>query len=466
MIGVENYIQSWKHFHTEYKDVTAFQITTTNVKLLPFLLYLQYEYGYHIFFIRPHRNKSGRASKIEGTIQTQDIIVLSEKNVDADIFYVERSLELEQQSITGIYSLVDASAYDYKCYRAEMDRKEVHSPIYIQSSIRKNPFEVFYRSWTIMHNGMLLWYTDAGEIFAIDAETHSELWRFKHPYNTGIQSIQCIGEILVAFTETGDMYYIDIHTWILQYQYSVADYVSSNHVMHMESQLVCIPFEYASKKHAYGIQFRYFNESDIFDEIYLSSQVSAQFLHQTEGILFVATIEWDIFVFDILQKQQLYHVRLTWYVQGGFIMDAGSCYFATTAWDIYGIDISTWENTFFFHVSDFWLVSTPNIVGNTMYIGSVDSHLYIIDIEKQVLIEKKNVGARIFSSCVFLKEKNWIVFGTNGGRCYIYDIEQKKYTYFQLSERIILDISHCSDYNHFYVQDFMNNLYFLPLGDL
>ena len=97
-------------------------------------------------------------------------------------------------------------------------------------------------------------------------------------------------------------------------------------------------------------------------------------------------------------------------------------------------------------------------MGNRLFCGSGDRHLYVIDLEKMELIKKMDFRARVYSSPRVIGDR--VIFGTNGGQVIELNAETLQVEgNLQLPDAVTNAVAISPDEDRIYVSTYMNHLF-------
>ena len=106
------------------------------------------------------------------------------------------------------------------------------------------------------------------------------------------------------------------------------------------------------------------------------------------------------------------------------------------------------------------IYSSPLVVGDTVYIASLDKQVYAIDLDTGRDRWLYETGGRIFSSPAHFEASLWV--GSNDGRLHELDPETGKLrSFFQATERIVNAPAYNPRTRRFFVPTFANEIYCL-----
>jgi len=131
--------------------------------------------------------------------------------------------------------------------------------------------------------------------------------------------------------------------------------------------------------------------------------------------------------------------------------------FASFDKSIYVLDVATGQKRGEWPTEDI-CYTTPLFVGNKLFCGSGDRHLYVIDIDEMKLIKKINLYARVYSSPRLVG--NRVILGTAGGRVFEIDVDTLETKgALQLPDAVTNAIAVSSDHRRIFISTYMNHLY-------
>ncbi len=242
-------------------------------------------------------------------------------------------------------------------------------------------------------------------------------------------------------------------TWIISRTGIVCDSVERNIIINVKwDQLIIAWLSYKNNLNSslYFVKISDFS----FIEIQLKGYISSELFYFNKKVYFWISWLW----LSIYDNNSLFSYNIVWDIIWWFEVHKNNIYFSTTAGIVYIYNCINWLITNSKKISDYWIVSSPLVSNNKLYLTSVDKNLYILDLDLRInWLVKTNW--RIISRPI--KYKKYIIFWSNDSRLYFYNTEKLELSLSQFWERIVNSPIILN--NNIFIQDFLNNIYSIDI---
>lgn len=306
---------------------------------------------------------------------------------------------------------------------------------------------------------------DAARMQAFSAETGGLLWEYEATGAAGSRkgiwsSPACHDGRLYFGAYNGTIYCLNAETGEEIWTHPDGEWVGSSPLIVARHNLVCIGVEYA-RPWAQGSLGAY--------DMHTGGKI---WEHQVSGLQHGSPAYWhegDMVIWGSADHEMLGIEARTGAIIWRFPTRRSVKYapaidetrrltaFASFDKSIYLLDVATGEKR------GEWLTgeicyTTPLFVGNRLFCGSGDRHLYVIDVERMELIKRIPLRARIYASPRLVDGR--VIVATNGGRVVEIDADtlEIKGT-LQLPDAVTNAVAVSDDQRRIYVSTYMNHLY-------
>lgn len=306
---------------------------------------------------------------------------------------------------------------------------------------------------------------DAAKMQAFSTETGGVLWEFEATgaagSRKGIWSSPAYHQGRIYFgAYNGTLYCLDADTGQEIWAHPDGEWVGSSPLIVPQHNLVCVGIEYA-RPWAQGSLAAY--NLDHGEKVWE---------HQVRGLQHGSAAYWpegDLVIWGSADHEMLALRAKTGEIAWRFPTRRSVKYapaidstrrltaFASFDKSIYLLDVATGEKRGEWPTGEI-CYTTPLFVGNKLFCGSGDRHLYIIDVDRMTLLKRINLGARVYASPCAVEDR--VVVATNGGRVIEIDVDTLEIKgILQLPDAVTNAVALSDDGRRLYVSTYMNHLY-------
>lgn len=494
-------------FLKEFKSVLPFQIGGIEVAAIPLITGLAmalFEQGHDVnaFFIRKSRKKDGMLKMVEGTINTEKIILVDDlintgksfirqvevaealgKKVHA-VFTILRFRDEKYYSyfhdrgirVVSLFTLDDfkdslgTSLFKYK----NEDKFSVPMPFKAEwyfKSENPNYFYVVPKSVPIIDREKVYFGSDNGNFWAINQNDGSAVWKYKvgfHAKGKYIFSSPAIYKDIVYFgAYDGNFYALNKDTGKREWIFMEADWIGSSPCVASGLNIVFVGLEFGLWKKRGGIAALDADTGKKKWEYFMPGLThSSPAYSEKHGTVVCGCNDFSVYAFDARRGNLLWEFGTKGEVKASFAFDEKRDIVMLGSYDsnIYILKTKTGELVHKIK-TDEAIYSTPLVHDNFAYIASLDKNLYCINLDTGTIVWKFATNGRIFASPEIIGDKIYI--GSNDGRLYELDAKTGKNTaFFQATERITNKIAYNKDTGKIFLPTFANEIYCLSKKDV
>ncbi|UDJ84674.1 outer membrane protein assembly factor BamB family protein [Kosakonia oryzae] len=446
--------------------------------------------------IRKERKTSGLGKAIEGEIKDLPIILIDDTiNSGRSAEKACAMLSMSGHEVREMFVVIDFESNSGKRWRhqrgitmqALFNLHDFNLPTEISSVI---PTQSYREHWRVATPGGIAYHVvpksapllvgnrlyrgcDAAKMQAFSAATGSLIWEYKVTgvigSRKGIWSSPAYYEGKLYFgAYNGTIYCLNADTGEEIWTHPDGEWVGSSPLIIPQHNLVCFGIEYA-RPWAHGSLGAY--------NLLTGGKI---WEHQIRGLQHGSPAYWhggDMVIWGSADHEMLGLNAATGDVVWRFPTRRSVKYapaidekkqlvaFASFDKSIYLLDVATGKKR------GEWLTgeicyTTPLFIGNKLFCGSGDRHLYVIDVEKMELIKCISLGARIYASPRLVDGR--VIVATNGGRVVEIDADTLEIKgEIQMPDAVTNAVAVSDDDKYIYISTYMNHLYaFERLGEM
>lgn len=458
------------------------------------------------FFIRKSRKKDGLMKTVEGEIFPNRPIILVDDLMNSGTSFIRQVEILEEMghSVSAVWSLIRYRDLDYYEYFAKKgitvksvftlddfasrglknirgDRSKHQVPYTLMWKFAAgNPSyqHVVPKSDPAIDEKRLYVGSDDGTMWALDHETGAVVWSKTigfHKKGKGIFSSPVVSNGVVYFGGyDGNLYALNAETGQRKWVSFEADWIGSSPAIAPELGHVYVGLEFGLWRKHGGIAAVDMHTGKtiwVYKDMPGYTHSSPLYIPEHRQVV-IGNNDGSAYLFDAVSGRLLWQYATgmpteeelgsgfsAYDIKESFAYDASRdvIIFGNKAGALHAVDRKSGTLKYSFQ-AEFGFISTPLIVGDCVYIGSLDKKLYCIDLDTFTSLWEWNSGARIFASPVLIDGSIYI--GSNSGR--LTEINAKsgaEISTLTVPERITNRTVYNPVTHHFFVPTFANEIY-------
>jgi outer membrane protein assembly factor BamB/adenine/guanine phosphoribosyltransferase-like PRPP-binding protein len=435
-------------FWQRHKGFGAFQLGAMETAAIPLLaaLLLRAPQGYsntNGFIVRKDRKSYGLGNAIEGEVDDVPIILVDDVlNSGASLEKARAVIAQAGRDIAEMFVVVDYRSAKGLHWRQEHDIPILslftladfglelrHNPGPPRQKYRElwrtaipgaNPYHVVPKSGPLLVGNRIFRGCDAGSMHCFDADTGAVIWEYKvtgAAPRKGIWSSPAFAGCRIYFgAYNGVVYCLDAKTGEEVWQQSCCEWVGASPIVVAQHGLVFIGLEYERPWAQGGIAALDIKTGHkVWERPVKKYQHGSPAYWEAGDLIIWGTADHQMTGLDAKTGKPLWSFPTRRSVKYAPAVDAsrGLVAFASFDKSIYVVEAATgakrgeWQ-------TDEICYTTPLFLGDKLFCGSGDRHLYVIDLRSMEIIKKLDMKARVYSSPRNIGGR--VVFGTNGGR--------------------------------------------------
>ncbi len=486
-------------FIDTYRKTGPFQVGGIEMAGIPLLTAILLKFrdrgiGLNGFIIRKERKAYGTASPIEGQITSDPIILVEDLTNSADTLErVRVTLDSRSKRIAGVFTIVDFRSAGGLRWRtahevavrsvftseslglptkAERDRPASvasFNKIWSFSAPNPNLFHRVPKSFPATDGKHVFFGSDNGAFWCLNATDGSVAWSFrvKAHGHKNIWSAPAIWDNRVYFgSYDGNVYCLDSNTGQEVWRFQGADWVGSSPALAPRHGLLYIGLEHANPHMRGSIVALDLNSGAKAWEDLTHRYTHASPTYSEElDVVVCGSNDDELLLFDAVQgtRRWRFHTQSYGSVKGSirhaaaFDIKRRHVITGSANGRIYVVDVETG--------SEVWSVKTDNsiytiplILGDFAFVGSMDKHMYVLDLESRRVRQKLHLGAKVLGPPRYFG--NRVYFGTNSGKVHELNPETLEIsTVCQLPDAVTNAVSFDPVNGQYYVLTYANELY-------
>jgi outer membrane protein assembly factor BamB len=289
-------------------------------------------------------------------------------------------------------------------------------------------------------NGLIYAGSNAGYVYALDAQTGQEVWRFQTGGGVNLAPTAAWG-LVYAVSEDGQFYALDSHTGLEKWRFKAADRFSLGPTIAGETVFVG-----AADGVLYALDARTAQEKWRFkagNALLPNATVAGQTLYvgsqdhylyalaletgqekwrfntgdwlstapiEVAGLVYAGSYDENLYVLDARTCQEVRRYNLGRQVRTSATLAGGIIYFASYDSYLHAVDGTTGEEKWRFKM-DKQTLSSPCVVEGVVYIGGGDGYLYAVNAQTGAEVARYGVDSQIYTAPVVAEGTIYFVSG-------------------------------------------------------
>ena len=493
-------------FLKEFKNVLPFQIGGIEAAAIPLITGLAMamsEKGHEVnaFFIRKSRKKDGLLKMVEGTINTEKIILVDDlintgksfirqvevaealgKKVHA-VFTILRFRDEKYYSyfhdrgirVVSLFTLDDfkdslgTSLFKYK-NEGELAVPMLFNIEWYFKSDGADFFHVIPKSRPVLDEERLYFGSDTGMLWALNQKDGTVAWKrqvgfapkAKHIFSSTVLH----NGMLYVGAHDGNFYAFDTVDGGKKWMFAEADWVHSSPCIAPDLGTVIVGLEYGWWHKKGAIVAIDIKTGEKRWDFQVTGYTYASPAYAKERCMLVCGADnGTLYSLNAATGKLMWSFETGGDIKGRATIDneGDRAVFGSMDSHVYIVRLSDGK---LIHkiLLEGGVWSDPLIYGGRAYVTSLDKNLYCIDIESGMIVWKFYARARIFSSPIIAEGKIYI--GSNDARFYELNPNTGKETaFFQAVERITTATTYNPKTKRFFLPTFANEIYCLSKKD-
>ncbi|WP_321508131.1 PQQ-binding-like beta-propeller repeat protein [uncultured Methanoregula sp.] len=250
-------------------------------------------------------------------------------------------------------------------------------------------------------------YAGAGDLYAIDAGTGKEMWRFNPEFRCETFSSSPAVSEGVVYTGSNFLYAIDAVTGVEKWHiivWGASSPTVSNGVVYVGSR----------DNNLYAIDAVNGTENWRFttgNSVYTSPAVSG-------GVVYIGSSDHNLTAIDAVTGKERWRFRTMDAIYSSPAVSDGVVYIGSNDHNLYAIDAGTGMERWRFTTRN-WVLSSPAVSNGVVYVGSSDNYLYAIDAATGVEKWQFKTMGPVYSSPAL--SESVVYVGSNDNNLYAID---------------------------------------------
>lgn len=442
-------------------------------------------------YVRKSRKKHGLMKVLEGT-PTKDPVILVDDLINSGRTFEKQIKVLDEHglAVSDLYALIafrTIDAYQFATKRGigitteltledfDLPLKQDPSPqplgetfeeVWRFRASKPSHHLVVQKSAPTIDSERVYFGTDSGTFFALEQSTGVAAWSFEvasHPVGKGILSSPALFGGFVFFgAYDGTVYALNVENGYKKWAYSDADWIGSSPDIAPDLGLLYIGLEFGLFGSRGGIAALNLKDGSLVWEHRTSQFTHASPLYvRKERLVVIGGNDGVLRAYDAKTGEVRWEYPTGGDIKTKAAYDSKQRLIVCGSMDgkIYILNASNGLPVFAKEMGA-GMYSIPLVYNETVYITSLDKHVYALDLDSFNERWRFQTNGRIFASPIFAEESLWV--GSNDG-C-LYELDPEKGTvksYFQTTERIVNAIAYNADTKRLFVPTCANELYCL-----
>lgn len=435
-------------FWDRYKSFGPLQIGAIETAAIPLLAALvlrapQSHSTLNSFIIRKERKTYGLGNAIEGEVTDEPIvlvddilnsgasaekgravIVLAGRDIGEMFVVVDyrsaRGLRWRQERTVPVVSLFTLPDFGLELKGNPRPPTQKYKELWRVTIPGANPFYVVPKSGPLLVENRIFRGCDAGSMHCFNADTGAVIWDYKvtgAAPRKGIWSSPAFDDGRIYFgAYNGVVYCLDAKTGDEIWRQDYSEWIGASPIVVAKHGLVFIGLEYERPWAKGGIA-----ALDIKTGLKIWERPLEKYQHgspaywENGDLIIWGTADHEMIGLDAKTGRLSWSFPTRRSVKYAPAVDAASGLVAFASFDksIYVVEAATGAKRGEWQTGEI-CYTTPLFVGDKLFCGSGDRHLYVIDLRSMELIKKMDMHARIYSPPRLIGGR--VVFGTAGGR--------------------------------------------------
>jgi outer membrane protein assembly factor BamB len=439
------------------------------------------------FIIRKERKTTGLGNAIEGMVTDEPIILVDDIfNSGASADKARAVVESVGRSLTEVFAVIDYKSKRGLHWRATQNLavQSLYTLDDFELSLASNPaplarqfkelwrtsvpgafpYHVVPKSAPCLVNNKLYRGCDAGKMQAFDPETGSLIWEYQTTgaaRSKGIWSSPAVVDGRLYFgAYNGCIYCLDADTGQEIWVQSRGEWVGASPLVVPRHGLVYFGIEY-ERPWAKGSVGAFDTQTgkQVWQRFTKAYQHGSPAYWQGGDLIIWGTADHDMVALEAKTGATRWSFRTRRSVKYSPAVneDRGLVAFASFDKSIYLLDVASGEKRGEWQTGEI-CYTTPLFVGNRLFCGSGDRHLYVIDIDTLSIVKQFDFHGRVYSPPVAVD--GHVIVGTTGGRVIEIDaVTLNIRSELQLPDAITNAVVASPDGSRLFVSTYMNHLY-------
>lgn len=396
--------------------------------------------------VRKERKITGRGKRVEGTV-TQAPVVLVDDVINSGSSLEKVRVVLAEEGnppLSGVFTVIDYQAPEGHAWlgthklqlsslftldsfglsmrpeRPALPSRQSYKPLWHFAGAAGNPYYVVPKSAPVLAEGTIYFGDESATVHAVDAATGKPLWAFpvQGAHRKGIWSTPAVhnGKVYVG-AYNGNLYCLDAKTGEQNWFYHACEWIGSSPLVVQKHNLLTLGLEYEKPNWQGGVAAFNLNTGERMWESPLKAYQhgSAAYDGVTDTVIY-GTNDHTLAAYRAQTGEKIWQIATARSIKAAPVVDETRRLAAGIAFDgvIYIADIDKGRLAATVQTGNIGY-TTPLVVGNRLFCGSADRHLYVINLDTLELEKKIEFSSRIFSSPRFVGPNN-VIFGTCGGQ--------------------------------------------------
>jgi orotate phosphoribosyltransferase len=434
-------------FWDRHESSGPFQIGAIETAAIPLLtaLSLRAPHGHrnlNSFIIRKERKTYGLGNAIEGEVTEEPIILIDDilnsgtsaekaraviaqagRDVAAMFVVIDyrsaRGLHWRQEHRVPVASLFTLADFGLDLHRSPRPPTQKYKELWRAAVPGANPFYIVPKSGPLLVEDRIFRGCDAGRMHCFDANTGAVVWEYKVSGagpQKGIWSSPVFDDDRIYFgAYNGVVYCLDAKTGEEVWRQQYGEWVGASPIVVARHGLVFIGLEYERPWAKGGIAALDINTGlKVWERPVQKYQHGSPAYWEGGDLIIWGTADHEMTGLDAKTGKLSWSFPTARSVKYAPAVDAPSGLVAFASFDksIYVVEAATGAKRGEWQTGEI-CYTTPLFVGDKLFCGSGDRHLYVIDLCSMELIKKLDMNARVYSPPRNIGGR--VIFGTTGG---------------------------------------------------
>jgi outer membrane protein assembly factor BamB len=274
-------------------------------------------------------------------------------------------------------------------------------------------------------DGLLVFGSGDGNVYAVDAETGAERWRFETEGAVHSSPLVADGSVYVV-SHDGNLYALDAGDGSRRWSFATGGekvfdlwdyYLSSPAVAGPNVVFGSGDGRVYAVDRASGAEVWHFQTGDV---VHAEPTVA-------DGVVFVGSFDGFFYALGARDGELVWKfdtVGDTYFprgaVQRGALVHEGIVYFGSRDYNVYALDQAAGTGRWNMKERGSWVIARPTFLDGRVYMGTSDSHAFMaLDAQSGVEAWRKSLSLRVYGSAA--AEDGVLYFGSHNGTLYAVD---------------------------------------------
>jgi orotate phosphoribosyltransferase len=478
-------------FWTRFQDQRPFQIGAMESAAIPLLTALMIyapkeREGLNAFLIRKERKGAGSSDAIEGEVTDEPILLIDDViNSGASAEKARAVIAQAGHRIAKVFVVVDYRSKRGVRWRAERAievsslftpadlnlavehdspaARQRYLPLWRAETAGAFPYNVVPKSAPVLTGRLLYRGSDAGRMQAFDAHIGTIVWEYtvKAAGRKGIMSTPLVHDGRLYFGAfNGIIYSLDAATGVEVWTQTYGEWVGCSPIIAPRHGLVYFCIE-STRPWAHGSLGGFATDTGVkvWEHQVRKRQHGSPAYWKGGDLILWGTADHQMLALDAGTGSIVWTFTARRAIKSAPAIDEerGLVAFGSFDSSIYLLDLVTGEKLGEWETGEI-CYTTPLFVGNKLFCGSGDRHLYVIDVECREVLEKVPMRGRVYGSPKLIGGR--VVVASSGGLLMEIDPKTLKIKgRLQLSDAVTNAVAATDDGRRIFVSTYMNHLY-------